>query len=149
MPEKIKKIRITGHVLFLKEAWKEKEKIITGHILFWKEAWKKNSRPFIFFKRSLKKKKRKRNRPLYVNTLFYHDLCCSLFQSVQLIPSLFHWGTRESFREGFWEWAIHITLCVCETQVWDNLTMCVRARVGGSRLFLFSWEERALYMYVN
>ena len=26
MPEKDKKIKITGHVLFLKEAWKEKEK---------------------------------------------------------------------------------------------------------------------------
>ena len=59
MPEKIKKIRITGHVLFLKEAWKEKEKIITGHILFWKEAWKKNSRPFIFLKEAWKKRKEK------------------------------------------------------------------------------------------
>ena len=59
MPEKDKKIKITGHVLFLKEAWKEKEKIITGHILFWKEAWKKNSRPFIFLKEAWKKRKEK------------------------------------------------------------------------------------------
>ena len=146
MPEKIKKIRITGHVLFLKEAWKEKEKIITGHILFWKEAWKKISGHLFFLKEAWKTKKRKRNRPFYVNTLFYHDLCCSLFQSVQLIPSLFHWGTRESVREWFWEWAMHITLCVCETQGWDNLTMCILARVGCSRLFLFSWEGRALYL---
>ena len=64
MPEKDKKIEITGHVLFLKEAWKEKEKIITGHILFWKQAWKKYSRPFIFFKRSLKKKKKKKQATL-------------------------------------------------------------------------------------
>ena len=49
MPEKDKKIKITGHVLFLKEAWKEKEKIITGHILFWKEAWKKKIAGHLFF----------------------------------------------------------------------------------------------------
>ena len=57
MPVKYKK-KITGHVLFLKEAWKEKEKIITGLILFWKEAWKKNSRPFIFLKEAWKKRKK-------------------------------------------------------------------------------------------
>ena len=132
MPVKDKKNKITGHVLFLKEAWREKEKIITGHILFWKEV-----------KRSLKKKK-KRNRPLYVNTLFYHDLCCSLFQSVELIPLIFHWGTRESFREGFWDWAMYITLCFCETQGWDNLTMCTLARVGCSHLFFFLRGKGAL-----
>ena len=119
----------------------------------WKIKKKENNRPcivFIFFlKDAWKKKKRKRNRPLYVNTLFYHDLCCSLFQSVQLIPSLFHWGTRESFPEGFWEWTMHITLCVCETQGWDNLTMCIRARVGCSRLFLFFWQGRVFYLWVN
>ena len=58
MPVKDKKNKITGHVLFLKEAWKEKEKIITGLILFWKEAWKKNSRPFIFLKEAWKKRKK-------------------------------------------------------------------------------------------
>ena len=59
MPEKIKKIRITGHVLFLKEAWKEKEKIITGHILFWKEAWKKIAGHLFFLKEAWKKRKEK------------------------------------------------------------------------------------------
>ena len=124
-------------LLNLKDAWKRKKKKITGHVLF-----------LFFLKDAWKKKKRKRNRPLYVNTLFYHDLCCSLFQSVQLIQSLFHSGIRESFREGFWEWAMHITLC-CETQGWDNLTMCIRTRVGCSRLFLFFWQGRVFYLWVN
>ena len=49
MPVKDKKNKITGHVLFLKEAWKEKEKIITGLTLFWKEAWKKKIAGHLFF----------------------------------------------------------------------------------------------------
>ena len=87
-----------------------------------------------------KKIKRKEKETGHFMSILYSIMTyvAVLFQSVQLIPSLFHWGTRESFREGFWEWAMHITLCVCETQGCDNLTMCIRARVGCSRHFMFS-----------
>ena len=58
MPEKDKKIKITGHVLFLKEAWKEKEKKQAIYY-FEKKPEKKNSRPFIFLKEASKKRKEK------------------------------------------------------------------------------------------
>ena len=59
MPEKDKKNKITGHVLFLKEAWKEKEKIITGLYYFEKKPEKKIAGHLFFLKEAWKKRKEK------------------------------------------------------------------------------------------